>query len=35
MLRYNIIRLPFRYRDLDEQYPKDFVSAQLFAAVAC
>lgn len=27
MLGFNIIRLPFRYRDLDEQYPKDYVSA--------
>ncbi|WIA18743.1 hypothetical protein OEZ85_003433 [Tetradesmus obliquus] len=24
MLGFNIIRLPFRYRDLDEQYPKDY-----------
>lgn len=27
MLGYNTVRLPFRYRDLDEQYPKDYVSA--------
>lgn len=27
LLGYNTVRLPFRYRDLDQTAPKDYVSA--------
>jgi hypothetical protein len=29
LLGYNMVRLPFRYRDLDHPYPKDYVRTSM------